>query len=72
MGKMPTMATADAACARCRERKIRCGREKNGCANCERDGVECDYFTPGKRVNHIKLLYVENHLSSENAMGRVN
>ncbi|KAJ6087152.1 hypothetical protein N7467_006066 [Penicillium canescens] len=62
------MATSDAACARCRERKIRCGREKNECANCERDGVECDYSTPGKRINHIKLLcsdvsQIQNQLS---------
>ncbi|KAL1959365.1 hypothetical protein VTO42DRAFT_2168 [Malbranchea cinnamomea] len=49
-------STHDRACTHCRERKIRCGREKPRCANCERDGVECGYYPPGKRVNHIKLL----------------
>ncbi|KAA8651200.1 Zn(II)2Cys6 transcription factor domain-containing protein [Aspergillus tanneri] len=50
------MATVDLVCARCREKKIRCGREKGQCANCRRDGVECNYSATGKRVNHFKLL----------------
>ncbi|KAF2719407.1 hypothetical protein K431DRAFT_305156 [Polychaeton citri CBS 116435] len=49
-------SSIDLACTHCRERKIRCGREKPRCSNCKRDGVECGYTTPGKRVNHIKLL----------------
>ncbi|KAE8353423.1 hypothetical protein BDV28DRAFT_148082 [Aspergillus coremiiformis] len=45
------------ACTRCRERKIRCGRERPQCSNCEReDGVPCLYQSPAKRVNHLKLL----------------
>ncbi|KAH8686618.1 hypothetical protein GQ44DRAFT_780951 [Phaeosphaeriaceae sp. PMI808] len=50
-------ATPDLACTRCRERKIRCGRERPECSNCERDGgATCVYQNPAKRVNHIKLL----------------
>ncbi|KAF5533848.1 GAL4-like transcriptional activator [Fusarium mexicanum] len=26
------------------------------CESCKRDGVECRYSSPGKRVNHVKLL----------------
>ncbi|KAL3473678.1 hypothetical protein BJX99DRAFT_192633 [Aspergillus californicus] len=49
--------TPDQACTRCRERKIRCDRERPRCANCEKeDGASCDYQTPPKRVNHLKLL----------------
>ncbi|RYF38694.1 MAG: Zn(II)2Cys6 transcription factor [Cytophagaceae bacterium] len=49
--------TPDLACTRCRERKIRCGRERPECSNCERDGgATCVYQNPAKRVNHIKLL----------------
>ncbi|KAH8704873.1 hypothetical protein BGW36DRAFT_456441 [Talaromyces proteolyticus] len=50
------------ACVRCRDRKVRCGREKDQCANCKRDGVVCEYSPPGKRVNHVKLLC--NHVAS--------
>ncbi|GAW13911.1 hypothetical protein ANO14919_033030 [Xylariales sp. No.14919] len=46
----------DMACSRCRERKIRCGRERPACGNCKSDSIECDYSIPEKRVNHIKLL----------------
>ncbi|WPH01314.1 Hypothetical protein R9X50_00415300 [Acrodontium crateriforme] len=47
----------DSACTRCRERKIRCGRERPCCSNCERDTeATCIYQTPVKRVNHLKLL----------------
>ncbi|PYH89201.1 hypothetical protein BO71DRAFT_337220 [Aspergillus ellipticus CBS 707.79] len=47
----------DLACTRCRERKIRCGRERPQCRNCEREGgVICIYRIPAKRVNHLKLL----------------
>ncbi|GKZ32935.1 hypothetical protein AbraIFM66950_002633 [Aspergillus brasiliensis] len=47
----------DLACTRCRERKIRCGRERPHCRNCEREsGVICMYRVPAKRVNHLKLL----------------
>ncbi|RAL00114.1 uncharacterized protein BO80DRAFT_476551 [Aspergillus ibericus CBS 121593] len=47
----------DLACTRCRERKIRCGRERPRCRNCEREGgVVCVYRIPAKRVNHLKLL----------------
>ncbi|PYI09339.1 hypothetical protein BO78DRAFT_308636 [Aspergillus sclerotiicarbonarius CBS 121057] len=47
----------DLACTRCRERKIRCGRERPRCRNCEREGgVVCIYRIPAKRVNHLKLL----------------
>ncbi|CAI6237543.1 unnamed protein product [Periconia digitata] len=47
----------DLACTRCRERKIRCGRERPECNNCERDGgATCVYQNPAKRVNHLKLL----------------
>lgn len=53
-----TMPSADHACARCRDKKIRCGREKEQCVNCRRDGAECEYKSP-RRVNHVKLLYVE-------------
>ncbi|PWY79188.1 hypothetical protein BO70DRAFT_429989 [Aspergillus heteromorphus CBS 117.55] len=50
-------AMPDLACARCRERKIRCGRERPECRNCEREpGVVCIYRVPAKRVNHLKLL----------------
>ncbi|KAH8813017.1 hypothetical protein F5884DRAFT_320679 [Xylogone sp. PMI_703] len=69
-------ATSDLACTRCRERKIRCGRERPQCNNCERDDATiCIYQNPAKRVNHIKLLYdgvsgiedrlttIESHLS---------
>ncbi|KAH8799821.1 hypothetical protein F5884DRAFT_686596 [Xylogone sp. PMI_703] len=44
------------ACTHCREKKIRCGRETPQCASCQRDGVNCSYSNPTKRVNHIKLL----------------
>ncbi|KAL8911227.1 MAG: hypothetical protein Q9171_003574 [Xanthocarpia ochracea] len=48
---------SDLACTRCRERKIRCGRERPQCSNCGRDdGPDCVYQTPTKRVNHLKLL----------------
>ncbi|KAL4899369.1 hypothetical protein BDW74DRAFT_183767 [Aspergillus multicolor] len=47
----------DLACTRCRERKIRCDRERPRCGNCGKDdGVVCIYQTPPKRVNHLKLL----------------
>ncbi|OJJ68008.1 hypothetical protein ASPBRDRAFT_58582 [Aspergillus brasiliensis CBS 101740] len=47
----------DLACTRCRERKIRCGRERPHCRNCEREsGMMCMYRIPAKRVNHLKLL----------------
>jgi Fungal Zn(2)-Cys(6) binuclear cluster domain. len=50
--------TPDLACTRCRERKIRCGRERPQCSNCDReDGVTCVYQNPVKRVNHLKLLW---------------
>ncbi|CEF86318.1 hypothetical protein SNK03_011180 [Fusarium graminearum] len=49
-------STHDLACAHCRARKIRCGRERPQCESCKRDGVECRYSSPGKRVNHVKLL----------------
>ncbi|KAI1017360.1 hypothetical protein LB505_004942 [Fusarium chuoi] len=56
-GKEPQMwSTHDLACAHCRARKIRCGRERPQCESCKRDGVECRYSSPGKRVNHVKLL----------------
>ncbi|QKD52561.1 uncharacterized protein FOBCDRAFT_180324 [Fusarium oxysporum Fo47] len=55
--KEPQMwSTHDLACAHCRARKIRCGRERPQCESCKRDGVECRYSSPGKRVNHVKLL----------------
>ncbi|KAL8974401.1 MAG: hypothetical protein Q9197_001370 [Variospora fuerteventurae] len=48
---------SDLACTRCRERKIRCGRERPQCSNCDRDdNPDCIYQTPVKRVNHLKLL----------------
>ncbi|KAH8424958.1 uncharacterized protein LDX57_002704 [Aspergillus melleus] len=48
---------SDLACTRCRERKIRCGRERPHCRSCEREeGVVCVYQNPVKRVNHLKLL----------------
>ncbi|KAI4290035.1 MAG: hypothetical protein L6R35_000702 [Caloplaca aegaea] len=48
---------SDLACTRCRERKIRCGRERPQCSNCDRDdNPDCVYQTPVKRVNHLKLL----------------
>ncbi|KAF7179724.1 hypothetical protein CNMCM7691_008774 [Aspergillus felis] len=53
---MPSVSQAELSCVRCRARKIRCGREKEECSNCQRDGVKCEYTTPGKRVNHVKLL----------------
>nr|AWS21675.1 C6 transcription factor [Talaromyces stipitatus] len=50
-------ATDRRACTRCRERKIRCGRERPQCSNCERDvGITCVYQNPVRRVNHTKLL----------------
>ncbi|KAK7417364.1 hypothetical protein QQX98_004641 [Neonectria punicea] len=49
-------STHDLACAHCRARKIRCGRERPQCESCKRDGVECRYSSPGKRINHVKLL----------------
>ncbi|ELR10228.1 hypothetical protein VC83_08978 [Pseudogymnoascus destructans] len=49
-------ATHDAACASCRTRKIRCGREKPMCGCCIRDQVECVYSPALKRVNHVKVL----------------
>ncbi|KAK7181151.1 hypothetical protein PSPO01_12783 [Paraphaeosphaeria sporulosa] len=67
---------SDQACTRCRERKIRCGRELPQCNNCERDdSVTCIYQNPTKRVNHLKSLFdsvnrlnerldgIESHLS---------
>ncbi|KAF4455873.1 hypothetical protein FALBO_15546 [Fusarium albosuccineum] len=62
-------STHDLACAHCRARKIRCGRERPQCESCKRDGVECRYSSPGKRINHVKLLCqnfeaLEDHLSS--------
>ncbi|KAA8650839.1 hypothetical protein EYZ11_003805 [Aspergillus tanneri] len=47
---------SDLACTRCRERKIRCGRERPHCRSCEREDVPCVYQNPVKRVNHLKLL----------------
>lgn len=50
-------SVSDQACTRCRERKIRCGRELPQCNNCERDeSVTCTYQNPTKRVNHLKSL----------------
>ncbi|GKZ96851.1 hypothetical protein AnigIFM59636_011369 [Aspergillus niger] len=50
-------AMPDLACTRCRERKIRCGRERPHCRNCQREGgLICVYRIPAKRVNHLKLL----------------
>lgn len=49
---------SDVACKHCKERKIRCDRDKPKCSNCKRDSAECSYETPAKRVNHMKLLYV--------------
>ncbi|KAF7552276.1 hypothetical protein G7Z17_g4425 [Cylindrodendrum hubeiense] len=49
-------STHDLACAHCRARKIRCGRERPQCESCKRDGVDCRYSSPGKRINHVKLL----------------
>ncbi|KHN94882.1 Zn(2)-C6 fungal-type DNA-binding domain protein [Metarhizium album ARSEF 1941] len=46
----------DGACVNCRARKVRCGRERPRCGNCRRDGAECAYSSPPKRVNHIKVL----------------
>ncbi|KAK3368609.1 hypothetical protein B0H63DRAFT_565263 [Podospora didyma] len=46
----------DVACTNCRNRKIRCGRERPRCGSCARDRVECVYSTPAKRVNHVKVL----------------
>ncbi|RSL78958.1 hypothetical protein CEP51_007752 [Fusarium floridanum] len=62
-------STHDLACAHCRARKIRCGRERPQCESCKRDGVECRYSSPGKRINHVKLLCqnfeaLEDQLSS--------
>ncbi|KAG8629795.1 hypothetical protein KVT40_001414 [Elsinoe batatas] len=49
--------TGDLACTRCRERKIRCDRERPECSNCKRDpDTDCVYRHPAKRVNHLKLL----------------
>ncbi|KAE8553972.1 hypothetical protein EYB25_002510 [Talaromyces marneffei] len=49
--------TPDLACTRCRERKIRCGRERPECSNCQRDAdTTCVYQNPVRRVNHTKLL----------------
>ncbi|KAH8703682.1 hypothetical protein BGW36DRAFT_355095 [Talaromyces proteolyticus] len=56
--KHPKDSIADQACTRCRERKIRCGRELPQCNNCERDdSVTCVYQNPTKRVNHLKSLF---------------
>ncbi|KAK3674112.1 hypothetical protein LTR78_005959 [Recurvomyces mirabilis] len=49
-------SSADVACKHCRERKIKCDRDRPKCCNCVRDGVDCGYELPGKRVNHVKLL----------------
>ncbi|KKA23239.1 transcription factor Cys6 [Rasamsonia emersonii CBS 393.64] len=77
-------STHDLACTHCREKKIRCGRERPQCASCKRDGLECGYSTPRKRVNHIKLLChsfggledrlsnIEGELSRLTAILRVN
>ncbi|KAL1963925.1 hypothetical protein VTN77DRAFT_7731 [Rasamsonia byssochlamydoides] len=54
--QVQSWSTHDLACTHCREKKIRCGRERPQCASCKRDGLECGYSTPRKRVNHIKLL----------------
>ncbi|XRM47069.1 hypothetical protein ABZX51_010072 [Aspergillus tubingensis] len=75
-------AMPDLACTRCRERKIRCGRERPHCRNCEREGgVICLYRIPAKRVNHLKLLcgsierlqdrltIIESHLSRLQGLG---
>lgn len=46
----------DVACTNCRNRKIRCGRERPRCGSCSRDRVDCVYSSPAKRVNHVKVL----------------
>ncbi|PGH16701.1 hypothetical protein AJ79_01574 [Helicocarpus griseus UAMH5409] len=44
-------STHDPACDSCRLKKIRCGRERPQCINCERNGLECAFSGRGKRPN---------------------
>ncbi|KAF2655730.1 hypothetical protein K491DRAFT_411905 [Lophiostoma macrostomum CBS 122681] len=54
--KKENWTTHEGACASCRTRKIRCGREKPSCSSCCRDSIECVYSPPPKRVNQVKVL----------------
>ncbi|KAI0104839.1 hypothetical protein GGR51DRAFT_560837 [Nemania sp. FL0031] len=38
-----------AVCDPCRQRKIRCGRERPSCSNCEKAGRDCCWFGNGKK-----------------------
>lgn len=64
-GITPERNMQDVACTNCRTRKVRCGRERPQCESCIRDGAECVYSTPTKRVNHVKVLYVSPERPNE-------
>ena len=53
--KSDTASTAP-ACNQCRSRKIRCNRQLPNCSNCRKAGVQCDFSSRGKRINHTKQL----------------
>ncbi|KAI0889326.1 fungal-specific transcription factor domain-containing protein [Annulohypoxylon maeteangense] len=45
-----------AVCDQCRIKKIRCGREKPFCSNCNRLGQKCEWSGNGKKGNQTALL----------------
>ncbi|ORX94257.1 hypothetical protein BCR34DRAFT_226107 [Clohesyomyces aquaticus] len=44
------------ACARCRERKVRCDGEKPGCRRCQRNGQSCRYLRGKKQQSKNEWL----------------
>ncbi|KAK1961595.1 hypothetical protein LY78DRAFT_750130 [Colletotrichum sublineola] len=44
------------ACDQCRLKKIRCGKERPNCSNCERMNLDCNWSGQGKKPNQTVAL----------------
>ncbi|KAF2019007.1 hypothetical protein BU24DRAFT_447600 [Aaosphaeria arxii CBS 175.79] len=58
----PPKENKHVACARCRERKVKCDGGKPGCRRCQRNGHSCQYVrgkkqqTPNEWVQHLRTF----------------
>lgn len=61
----PTPQTKHIACARCRDRKVKCDGGKPGCKRCHRNGAPCQYIRGRKQQTRSEWLQHLRTFSSQ-------
>ena len=59
------------SCLSCRHRKIKCGREPDGCSNCSRAEIPCIYQLPETGVKRKRGPYKKNGLVRERELAHM-